>query len=164
MTGYLLVLVVLDCPFSSTTHRWRPLLGGWRNQPLPVCSDVSLGKRLPALSLHLAVVKSSHKVPRLVFNVFHSLWKFLCIYSLASVKCISICKIYENQVTIYFLILGDKWACTHGTHSTTSLYKIYNNSIFLVRDDVIKWKHLLCYWPFVRGNHRSPVDLPHKGQ
>ena len=30
--------------------------------------------------------------------------------------------------------------------------------------DVIKWKHCLCYWPFVRGIHLSPVDSPHKGQ
>ena len=32
------------------------------------------------------------------------------------------------------------------------------------RDDVIKWKPFLCYWPFVRGIHRSPVNSPHKGQ
>ena len=25
-------------------------------------------------------------------------------------------------------------------------------------DDVIKWKHFPCYWPFVRGIHRSPVN------
>ena len=31
-------------------------------------------------------------------------------------------------------------------------------------DDVIKWKHFPRYWPFVRGNHRSPVNSPHKGQ
>ena len=31
-------------------------------------------------------------------------------------------------------------------------------------DDVIKWKHLSRYWPFVRGIHRSPVNSPHKGQ
>ena len=31
-------------------------------------------------------------------------------------------------------------------------------------DDVIKCKHFLRYWPFVRGNHRSPVNSPHKGQ
>ena len=27
-------------------------------------------------------------------------------------------------------------------------------------DDVIKWKHFPCYWPFVRGIHRSPVNSP----
>ena len=31
-------------------------------------------------------------------------------------------------------------------------------------DDVIKWKHFPCYWTFVRGIHRSPVNSPHKGQ
>ena len=28
---------------------------------------------------------------------------------------------------------------------------------------VIKWKHIPRYWPFVRGNHRSLVNSPHKG-
>ena len=31
-------------------------------------------------------------------------------------------------------------------------------------DNVIKWKHFPCYWPFVRGIHRSPVNSSHKGQ
>ena len=31
-------------------------------------------------------------------------------------------------------------------------------------DDVIKWKHFPCYWTFVRGIHRSPMNSPHKGQ
>ena len=31
-------------------------------------------------------------------------------------------------------------------------------------NDVIKWKHLPRYWPFVRGFHRSPVNSLHKGQ
>ena len=31
-------------------------------------------------------------------------------------------------------------------------------------DDVIKWKHFPCHWPFVREIHRSPVNSPHKGQ
>ena len=31
-------------------------------------------------------------------------------------------------------------------------------------DDIIKWKHFPCYWPFVRGIHRSTVNSPHKGQ
>ena len=33
-----------------------------------------------------------------------------------------------------------------------------------MHDDVIKWKHLPHYWPFVRGIQRSPVKTPHKGQ
>ena len=35
---------------------------------------------------------------------------------------------------------------------------------FEFHDDVIKWKHVARYWPFVRGIHRSPVKSPHKGQ
>ena len=31
-------------------------------------------------------------------------------------------------------------------------------------DDVIKWNHVLCYWPFVGGIHRASVSSPHKGQ
>ena len=30
--------------------------------------------------------------------------------------------------------------------------------------DVIKCKHFPCYWPFVRGIHRSLVNSPHKGR
>ena len=35
---------------------------------------------------------------------------------------------------------------------------------FFYHDDVIKWKHLPRYWPFVRGIPRSQVNSPHKGQ
>ena len=31
-------------------------------------------------------------------------------------------------------------------------------------DDVVKWKQFPCWWPFVRGIHRSPLNCPHKGQ
>ena len=33
-----------------------------------------------------------------------------------------------------------------------------------IHDDVMYWKHLPRYWPFVRGIHRWPVDSPHKDQ
>ena len=33
-----------------------------------------------------------------------------------------------------------------------------------LHDDVINWKHIPRYWPFVRGIHRSPVNSPHKRQ
>ena len=31
-------------------------------------------------------------------------------------------------------------------------------------DDVTKWQHFPCYWPFVWGIHRSPLNSPHKCQ
>ena len=33
----------------------------------------------------------------------------------------------------------------------------------IIHDDVIKWKHFLRDWPFVRGIHRPPVNSTHKG-
>ena len=33
-----------------------------------------------------------------------------------------------------------------------------------ILDDVIKWRHFPRNWPFVRGNPRSLVNSPHKGQ
>ena len=35
---------------------------------------------------------------------------------------------------------------------------------YVTHDDIIKWKHFLSYWPFVRGIHQSPVNSPHKDQ
>ena len=46
-----------------------------------------------------------------------------------------------------------------GSVIVISMYWIIN-----IHHDVIKWKHFPCYWPFVRGIHRSPVKSPHKGQ
>ena len=34
----------------------------------------------------------------------------------------------------------------------------------IAHDEVIKWKHFPCYWPFMRGIHRSSVNSPHKSQ
>ena len=34
----------------------------------------------------------------------------------------------------------------------------------LSHDDIIKWEHFPRTWPFVRGIHRSPLNLPQKGQ
>ena len=34
----------------------------------------------------------------------------------------------------------------------------------ICHDDVIKWRNIPRFWPFVRGIHRSPVNSPRKGQ
>ena len=49
-----------------------------------------------------------------------------------------------------------------GTSNLTIFYSL--QSIFYHHDDVIKWKYLPRYWPFVRGIHRSPVNFPNKSQ
>ena len=45
-------------------------------------------------------------------------------------------------------------------------YKVINNHNFYMvpsHDDVIKWKHIPRYWPFMHGIHQSPVNSPRKG-
>ena len=55
-----------------------------------------------------------------------------------------------------------------GVHLTPSEAALRTADAYIKRiwsyDDVIKWKHFLCYWPCVRGIHRSPVNSPHKVQ
>ena len=51
-------------------------------------------------------------------------------------------------------------------HSRVVYWLIFTSphiSIF-AHDDVNKWKHFPCYWPLLRGIHRSPVNFPHKSQ
>ena len=49
-------------------------------------------------------------------------------------------------------------------HSRVSNRKTGPHTLVKFHDDVIKWKHFPRYRPFVRGNHRSSVNSPHKGQ
>ena len=50
-------------------------------------------------------------------------------------------------------------------HTAVSVHRVARSIVLVLNhDDVIKWKHFPCYWPFVRGIHRSPVNSPHKGQ
>ena len=50
------------------------------------------------------------------------------------------------------------WSHYHVTHTPLASIQISN----WIHDDVIKWKHFLRYWPFVRGIHRSSVNSPHR--
>ena len=50
------------------------------------------------------------------------------------------------------------------THPYRSGLLHWQSEISPVHDDVIKWKHLPSYRPFVRGIHRSPGNSRHKGQ
>ena len=63
-----------------------------------------------------------------------------------------------------------KEVCVLYTHSVAIFVEILSAILDDViwssngHDGVIKWKHFPRYWPFVWGNHRSPVNSPHKGQ
>ena len=53
-------------------------------------------------------------------------------------------------------LMGD---CIHVEQSVN----VSNAGLRYRHEDVVPWKCLPHYWPFVRGIHRSPVDSPHKG-
>ena len=63
-----------------------------------------------------------------------------------------------------YITNGENNAClsTHVRLHSLGGWDVESEACF--HDDVIKWKHFLRYWTFVRGIHRSPVNSPHKGQ
>ena len=63
-------------------------------------------------------------------------------------------------IYIYFFFTSKYWSKTW----RPSWLQMYNFFLFFFHDDVIKWKHYLRYWPFVRGIHQSPMNSPHKSQ
>ena len=73
---------------------------------------------------------------------------------------------------LYFAVLSSDTSTTPtptpGTDISWPLYWC-STTLFGNHDDVIKRGHFPRYWPFVRGNHRSPVEenqpvTHHKGQ
>ena len=48
----------------------------------------------------------------------------------------------------------------------THILQVYFSSTgsIMTMMGAIKWKHFLCYWRFVKGIHRWPVDSPQKDQ
>ena len=63
------------------------------------------------------------------------------------------------KIGIFNIIIW--WSLEHVIYS---LMHSSQNLSLSSHDDVIKWKHFPCYWPFVQGIHRSPVNSLHKGQ
>ena len=64
--------------------------------------------------------------------------------------------IYFSQVNATYFNIGHSWRSIAETWQPCRAWWRH--------DDVIKWKHFLYYWPFVRGILRLLVDSPHKGR
>ena len=106
----------------------------------------------------------------------------LCVFvSVPSVRLL--CMVFIKSIAFDFIVLClcqfstrlcvHKDIVKHTVHTIVSwpYHKQWlvhvNQSAWIkptIHDDVIKRKHFPRYWPFVRGNHRSPVNSPHKGQ
>ena len=89
---------------------------------------------------------------------------FVCIILLQNVYCL-----YqkEQQFDIHWHDGGPSIAMVFHLRRVPNPRSVLWQKVYyyvIWHDDVIKWKHLPRYWPFVRGIHRSPVNSPHKGQ
>ena len=53
---------------------------------------------------------------------------------------------------------------SNAAHVTLHICCLCIESSHTHHNDIIKWKHFPRHRPFMRGNHRSLVNSPHKGQ
>ena len=99
----------------------------------------------------LVVIEISSLPPNIILNLR---LPYICVRAhVRSINSSGIVVVtWHSRFTnaIWFSYIGNSWAA-----------KFYIQSL---HDDVIEWKHLPRYWPFVRAIHRSPVNSPHKGQ
>ena len=72
-------------------------------------------------------------------------------YSLGSLRCTRFCR----ALLCCGYVIGSLWSVYQITH----IVQVWFGG---THDDVIKWKHFPCYWPFVQGIYRSPVNSPQK--
>ena len=78
--------------------------------------------------------------------------------------------IFDESPTVQICFVFFVWLCYQlfmdSCHLLTHIHQgsLHRYGVDWAHDDIIKWKHFLRYWPFVRGIHRSPVNSPHKGQ
>ena len=65
-----------------------------------------------------------------------------------------------SRMVITHIFSGVRWNCYR-----YQIYTVLAGGIVwrCCHDDVMAWKPVPRYWPFVRGIHRWPVDSPHKG-
>ena len=98
------------------------------------------------------------------------LWhpSYMCRYFSIFQDVIDICVGLSSASLSVLAFIRWSWTSSCKTkftsHRPLQMWKYGLSGVRGVHDDLIKWKHFLCYWPFVRGIHRSPVNSPHKGQ
>ena len=84
-------------------------------------------------------------------------WLWYMVYP-CDVETKIFCKHWVNAMA------ADVLAPCVDIYSNKAVLLVVQDIRVLLYDDVIKWKHFQCHWPFVRGIHRLPVDSPHKSQ
>ena len=70
--------------------------------------------------------------------------------------------LHFGEILFQFTFDSFSWRRAFNDHAYSGRH-IEHHTLWL-HDDVIKWKHIPRYWPFVQEIHRSPVNSPHKVQ
>ena len=108
------------------------------------------------------IISFQSKIPGKIFQILRGIRKKDNCYNCHRTPVITMVPYVPNGSFVRTETV--KWTASHAT-----VYRKYlKYSVMLVQvaerishDDVIKWKHLPRYWPFVREIHRSPVNSPH---
>ena len=82
-------------------------------------------------------------------------------------SCVFVVSVWEaGNVRIMHILLNLDSSvftpCLQTLNTTRPTFYIQMCGFQQRHDDIIKWNHVPCCWPFVRGIHRSPVNYPHK--
>ena len=96
--------------------------------------------------------------------IFDSTWRMRYLFILYLFHCMSVVQLkrIENIGNGANCCPLQWWLILGSLETTLTLWDW--DKMADIHDDVIKWKHFPCYWPFAWGIHRSPVNSPHKGQ
>ena len=132
---------ICTCSFNEHITLWCNMSGIISsihcNIPL-ISSIIQIHCNQSNMASALIKVNISHKKPQTKWPLSNSLWLQVRLEGRGRSLC--------NQRQSPLIVMED------------------SGGTALRHDDVIKWKYFPCYWPFVRGIHRSPVNSPHKGQ
>ena len=110
----------------------------------------------PHVLLHLLFPPSSNLYIRHVLKSFEWFMKYL---NNAKRYMLTLLLSYFFRLTVLYHDKWNEWVMV--TNRCTSMYILW---MMFCHDDVIKWKHIPHYWPFVWGIHWLPVNSPHQGQ
>ena len=69
----------------------------------------------------------------------------------------------SSMINVYLMASEELRTIDQGNEPSSTQVCLCHGISFM-HDDVIKWKHFPCYWPFVRGIHWWLVDSPAKCQ
>ena len=125
---------------QSNCEEFMTCVHKWREEQMFQCDDRILKSRI--IDTQCTNISFGILECRLLGNAIKRKWSYFCsIYDAQFSTNVSSCHIGDGHY-----------------------HALWSWNLFLIYDDVIKWKHFPCHWPFVRGMHRSPVNSPRKGQ